>query len=262
MQLLRKLAIAAAIFLMPALTFAWGNQGHRITGQIADSYLTPKARASVKKILGNESIALASNWADFIRSDPNYKYLDSWHFVDFSRTLSYPEMVEFLEHDNTENAYTKLKFLANELKNKNLPQAKKLMDLRMLIHLAEDIHQPMHTALDGTQGGNTIKLQWFGKPTSLHTVWDSELINFQDLSYTEYTKAINFTTPAQRVQWQKDPIAKWVFESNQLSAQIIADTKPDSNLSYSYNFKYIATVNQQLLKGGVRLAGLLNQIFG
>ena len=31
---------------------------------------------------------------------------------------------------------------------------------------------------------------------------------------------------------------------------------------YKYNFEHIATVNEQLLKAGVRLAGILNQIFG
>jgi hypothetical protein len=33
-------------------------------------------------------------------------------------------------------------------------------------------------------------------------------------------------------------------------------------LGYEYNFKHVATLNEQLLKGGIRLAGLLNDIFG
>jgi hypothetical protein len=32
-------------------------------------------------------------------------------------------------------------------------------------------------------------------------------------------------------------------------------------LGYNYNFQFIDTINQQLLKGGVRLAGVLNQLF-
>ncbi|MEO8885638.1 MAG: S1/P1 nuclease [Mucilaginibacter sp.] len=262
MQLFKKLAIAALVLLTPALASAWGNEGHRISGQIADSYLTPKARAAIKKILGNESIALASNWADFIKSDDNYKYLSSWHYVDFDRPMSQPEMVEFLEHDNNTDAYVKLKFLITELKKKDLSQSNKLLYLRMLIHITEDLHQPMHTAHSSDKGGNDVKLNWFGKPTNLHSVWDSELIDFQGLSYTEYTAAINHTTPEQRAQLQKAPITQWIFESSQLAEKIYADTKPDSNLNYTYNFKYIATINQQLLKGGVRLAGVLNEIFG
>ena len=33
-------------------------------------------------------------------------------------------------------------------------------------------------------------------------------------------------------------------------------------LSYDYNFDHIKIVNERMLKGGVRLAGILNEIFG
>jgi len=259
---LKRLALGIALFAAPVAASAWGAEGHRITGQIADSYLTPKARIAIKKILGNETIAITSTWADFIKSDTSYKYLTPWHYVDFARAYSYPEMVEFLEHDNNTDAYTKMKFLIAELKKKDLPKDKQLLYLRMVIHITEDLHQPMHTAHEDDKGGNDVKLSWFGKPSNLHSVWDTELIGNQELSYTEYAAAINHTTAAQRNQWQADPMTKWIFESSQLADKIYKETKPGSNLSYDYNFKFIGTVNQQLVKGGVRLAGLLNQLFG
>lgn len=259
---LKKLALAIAVLTAPFAASAWGTLGHRISGQIADSYLSPKARLAIKKILGNESLALASNWADFIKSDTSYKYLYDWHFVDFERPYAYPEMVEFLEHDNNVDAYTKLKFLTVELKKKNLTAKNKLLYLRMLIHIVEDIHQPLHTGHVSDKGGNDVKLKWFGKDSNLHSVWDTELINNQELSYTEYVAAINHTTLAQRTAWQKDPLTRWIYESTQLADKIYTETKPGENLSYNYSFKFIGTVNQQLLKGGVRLAGLLNEVFG
>ena len=262
MKVLKKLVVSVALLSTPFAVSAWGTLGHRISGQIADSYLTPKARLAIKSILGNESLALASNWADFIKSDTSYKYLYDWHFVDFERPYAYPEMVEFLEHDNNVDAYTKLKFLTAELKKKNLTAKNKLLYLRMLIHIVEDIHQPLHTGHVSDKGGNDVKLKWFGKDSNLHSVWDTELINNQELSYTEYVAAINHPTLTQRSQWKKDPITKWIFESSQLADKIYKETKPGENLSYNYNFKFIDTVNQQLLKGGVRLAGLLNEIFG
>jgi hypothetical protein len=188
---LKKLALGIAILYAPIQTMAWGTNGHRISGQIAENHLSPKARAAVHAILGDESIAMASNWADFIKSDPSYSYLSVWHYVDFDRPMSYPEMVEFLEHDNGTDAYTKLKFLIAELKKPTTTKENKLLYLRMLIHIAEDVHQPMHTAHTSDKGGNDFKVSWFGKPSNLHSVWDSELINFQDLSYTEYVKAID-----------------------------------------------------------------------
>ena len=37
--------------------------------QIADNYLSKKQK-EIAAILGNESVAMSSNWADFIKSDP------------------------------------------------------------------------------------------------------------------------------------------------------------------------------------------------
>ena len=31
------------------------------------------------------------------------------------------------------------------------------------------------------------KVKWFGEATNLHSVWDTKLINLQELSYTEYS---------------------------------------------------------------------------
>ena len=259
---LKKAAIAIAILYTPMQSMAWGTNGHRISGQIAEDHLTAKARAAVKGILGYESIAMASNWADFIKSDPNYSYLYNWHFVDFERPMSYPEMVEFLEHDNDVNAYTKLNFLIDELKKKTTTAENKLLYLRMLIHIVEDIHQPMHTAHASDKGGNDFKVNWFSKPTNLHSIWDTELINFQELSYTEYVAAIDHPTDAQVKDWQTAPPSKWIFESSQLAEQFYKEIQPGDTLNYKYNFTHLDILNQQLLKGGIRLAGLLNQIFG
>ncbi len=261
-NLLRKLLLIIAVIYAPLQSMAWGTQGHRICGQIANVYLTPQARKAIEAILGNESIAVASNWADFIKSDPDYNYLSSWHYIDFDKAYTYPEMVEYLNHDTNVDAYTKLQFLIGELKKKNLSRQNKLLYLRMLIHIVEDVHQPMHAAHADDKGGNDFKVNWFSNPTNLHAVWDSQLIDFQQLSYTEYATAINHSTLAQRAEWQKAPISQWLFESNQIAEKLYTEIKPGDVLNYKYNFTHIAIVNQQMLKGGVRLAGVLNQLFG
>jgi hypothetical protein len=257
----KKLAICIAIIYAPLQSMAWGAQGHRICGQIADSYLSAQARKAIKEILGNESIAMASNWADFIKSDPDYSYLYNWHFIDFDKAYTYTEMQDYLAHDTNVDAYTKINFMIAELKKKDLAKDKKLLYLRVLIHVIEDVHQPMHTAHTDDKGGNDFKVNWFSNPTNLHSVWDSQLIEFQQLSYTEYTSAINHTTLAQRSEWQKAPIAQWLYESNQIAEKLYTEIKPGDTLNYKYNFNHIDTLNQQLLKAGVRLAGVLNGIF-
>ena len=262
-RILKAVFFVAILSYVPLRTLAWGQQGHRIVGEIADNYLTAKARAAIQKILGNESMAMASTWADFIKSDTSYRYLIAWHYADFPKGLSYSAVENVLKNDTTTDAYTRLNFLVSELKKKNLPQDKKLMYLRLVIHIVGDIHQPLHVSPDGDAGGNDIKVSWFGQPSNLHRVWDEQLIDDQKLSYTEYTKWINHTTTTQRKKWQSQSISDWMAESYELSVQL-HDAIKDTNqkLSYVYIFKNIGTVNEQLLKGGVRLAGLLNQIFG
>lgn len=262
---LNKIAILllCTIFsYLPLKSLAWGMLGHRVVGQIADSYLTKKARKNIELILGDESVAMASTWADFIKSDPAYNYLSPWHYIDFDKAYNYAEMQSFLKQDTAVDAYTKLNLIITQLKNKNLEQGKKQMYLRLLIHIVGDVHQPMHTAHTEDKGGNGFKLFWFNKPTNLHAIWDSELIDDEQLSYTEYAAWINHSTKAQRDALQHDSISKWLYESSQVSEKLYTEIKPEAHLSYRYTFDHIAIANQQLLKGGIRLAGILNELFG
>ena len=257
-----KCLMIITISYLPIRVMAWGQHGHRIIGQIADGYLTPKAKAAVARILGTETIAMASTWADFIKSDSTYKYLDPWHYVNYEKGLTYQQFLEVQKKDTGVNAYTRLNFLIRELKKKNLSADKKKAYLRLLIHIAGDIHQPLHVSPVGTTGGNDIKVQWFSTPSNLHRVWDSDLIELQQLSFTEYTQHINHISLTERKRLQANPMSKWFFESYSIAQDLhneIRETNP--RLGYRYNYDHIELLNQQLLKGGVRLAGLLNTIF-
>ena len=261
----KQFRIAALLFLFTAMSFmakAWGVLGHRIVGEIANSHLTAKAKVEIQKILGTESIAISSNWADFIYSDTTYDHLKPWHYINLDSGLTMEHLHHYLEQDTSADVYTKLNFLIKELKHKNLTADKKKMYLKLLIHFVGDAHQPMHTARKADYGGNRIKVTWFNNATNLHAVWDESLVNFQQLSYTEYATAINHTTLQQRKLWQAQPISDWIIESYQVSQKIYSEiTEPSPKLSYDYNFRHIKTVNERLLKGGVRLAGILNSIF-
>ena len=262
MKLLKAFLPVLLLIALPFSSMAWGLLGHRIVGEIAYSYLTPKAKKAIQQILGDESLAMAANWPDFIKSDPSYRYLGPWHYINFKSGLTEKEVYDYLKADTATDAYTKLNFVVKELKTPGLAADKKLFYLRLLIHIAGDLQQPMHVAHPDDQGGNAIKLEWFGKPTNLHAVWDEQLIEFQQLSYTEYAKAVNHPTAAQKAAWQKQTIADWIFDSYQLTDAIYKDIeKAGPKLSYRYNFDHIKTVDQQLLKGGVRLAAVLNEVF-
>lgn len=262
MKTIKRFFFLSFLFALPFYSMAWGVLGHRIVGGIADAYLTPKAKAEIQKILGTESLAMASNWADFIKSDTTMRYLNSWHYVNLDKGMSNEALKNFFKQDTVIDIYTRINFLVKELKNKSLSLDKKQMYLKLLIHFVGDAHQPLHAGRREDLGGNRVKVQWFGVATNLHAVWDESLVNFQQLSYTEYIQAINHTTLAQRKVWQKAPVGDWLIESYNIAEQLYPQiTEDGQKLSYDYNFRHIETVNQRLLRGGVRLAGLLNQVF-
>ena len=262
MSAIHKFLFTVLFVAISVSVFAWGANGHRVVGQIADSYLTKKARKKIKAILENESVAIASNWADFVKSDSTLRYLDPWHYINIKAGMSYTDFDTYLKNDTGTNAYTKLNFLISELKNNNLAPEKKKMYLYLLIHIVGDIHQPMHVSRAEDQGGNKIKVLWFNDPTNLHSVWDDKLIEMQKLSYTEYAANINHSTKEYRTSLQQQPLTEWFYESYQLADKIYKGiTQPDQKLSFRYNYDNIEMLNQQLLKGGIRLAGILNALF-
>lgn len=263
MKTLFKITLLSAFILyLPMQSKAWGLLGHRIVGEVAENHISSKTKKKIKKILGHESIAMSSTWMDFIKSNPHYRYMNNWHFVNLPEGLNLEQAKAALEQDTTANAFNKLRFVTAELKKKDLPMEEKQRYLRILIHLVGDIHQPMHCGRAADKGGNDIKVKWFNRPDNLHSIWDSNIIEYQQLSYTEYTNAVNAAGKLQIKQWQNDDLSTWIYESYQKSEELYKAAEESTDYSYRYNYDWIDTTNQQLVKGGIRLAGLLDEIFG
>ncbi len=259
---IKKGLFISLLVYLPMSSMAWGMLGHRIVGEIANSYLTKQTKKEIAKILGTESIAMTSNWPDFIKSDPAYNYLNSWHYINLKAGLTEAEVKAHFANDTSTNAFTKINWMIEQFKNKNLSQENKILYLRLLIHIIGDIHQPLHVGRPDDLGGNKVKVLWFNSPYNLHQIWDERLIDYQNLSYTEYVSSINFTTKEQRKTWQSEPMVDWFYQSYQIAEKVYGDvTQPDEKLGFAYNFKYVTTLNQQLLKAGVHLAGVLNNLF-
>lgn len=247
-------AVSLAVSAQPAL--AWGKTGHRVVGEIADNYLSPEARGNVVAILGKESLAEASNWPDFMKSDPDQywqKTASPWHYV------TVPTGQKYKSAPPEGDAITALKTFTATVRNSNAPLKDRQQALRFIIHIVGDLHQPLHVGNGTDRGGNDIKVTWFGKPTNLHSVWDSELLDDQQLSYSEMSKWLtDKATPEQLTGWTNpDPIS-WLNQSAALRDKIY---RPDPALSWRYVYDTKAQVDEQLLRGGLDLAAYLNWVF-
>lgn len=54
---MNRLLTLIILFLFNLSAMAWGPTGHRVTGYIAEKYLTKKAKKAIRQILGGQSLA-------------------------------------------------------------------------------------------------------------------------------------------------------------------------------------------------------------
>lgn len=235
----------------------WGKTGHRIVGEIAADYLDDSAKDAVKRVLGHESMAIASTWMDKIRSDSRYEHTYDWHWVTIPDGMTYEET----EKNPNGDLVAALQSIIEKLKDGNLSDEEEVEKLKMLIHLIGDLHQPMHVGTGEDQGGNDTKVEWFYEPSNLHRVWDTEMIDETKLSYTEFSTAINDPAKEQHKRWQKGDVLDWAYETRDLRSSAY-DLPDDGQIGYRYMYDHRETLDRQLLKAGVRLAGVLNEIYG
>lgn len=258
---MRILAAAAFILtLIPAPALAWGKIGHRVVGQIAEAHLSSKARAAVKRILGTETMAEASNWPDFMKSDPTpfwQKTASPWHYVTLPGGKTYDQVGAPPEGD----AITALDRFSATLRDRKASPEDKRMALRFIIHIVGDLAQPLHNGNGTDRGGNDLKVTWFGKPTNLHSVWDSLLVDNEQLSFSEMATWLNARiTPADVKAWSSADPKVWMADSVIVRDQVYPPVS-DVSLGYSYVYQNTPRMERQLEKGGVRLAAYFNSVF-
>jgi hypothetical protein len=259
-RLLRTLFLAVAL-LLSHYAFCWRTLGHRVIAEIAQQHLSKKAKKGIRELIGKESLAWWANWPDFIKSDSTWNYASKWHYVDLPGHMPKDSFIADLKKLPPKNLYTQIPDMIAQLKNRSLPIEQRKIALYFLIHFVGDLHQPLHVGRDEDQGGNKITVYWFGEKTNLHSLWDSQLIDYQQFSYSEYSRLLDIASEDDVKNWQSSSPDDWFYESHVLSDSIYDNTPAESKLSYRYNFQFQRILNQQLLKGGVRLAKLLNEAF-
>ena len=271
MRLTIAAVLAAAAALVPSPALAWGKTGHRVVAAIADKQLSGLARAHVEQILGpGESLDEAANWPDWMRSDPApfwQKTSTPWHYVTLNGVV--------YDHAPPEgDALEALQRFTKTLQDPTASLADKQLALRFVVHLVGDLHQPLHNGKGSDRGGNEVKLTWFGKPANLHSVWDSLMVDDEQLSFTEFAAKLDrHMTPQDIVAWWDINPRDWISESAQIRDTLYPPPPKAApkgkkskgpalpELSYAYVYKFTPVMERRLSQGGVRLAAYLNAVF-
>lgn len=252
------LILASGLLLNDNNNEKWGQVGHYITGEIAEHYLSETAKEQVQEILGTTSMQLATVWMDDIRSDSAYDYTATWHWVTIPDGMKY----EDFEQEEGGDVIWALETLIEELKNGNLSAKDEREKLMLVMHMIGDVHQPLHVGNGDDRGGNDVRIQYMGQNSNLHRVWDTDIIQSFDLSYTEFAKELMLIASDEMVdEWQQSSVRDWVYESMDIRDEVY-DFPGNLRLSYEYRYYKKNILFKQLLKSGVRIAGVLNEIYG
>lgn len=238
--------------------FGWGQKGHDVTAYIAECNLTPEAAQEVDRILNGHSPVYYANWLDNASHTPEYDYTRTWHYANIDEGHTYETMVK----EPAGDVVTAVTDLVAKLKSGALSPEKETEALKMLVHLVGDMHCPMHAGHQSDLSGNRIPMTFFGRPTNLHSIWDTSLPEAaHKWSYTEWQNQIDRLSDDEATLIESGTPKEWFMETAELSKAIYEETPEGTNVSYDYVDKFMPLIEQQFVKGGHRLAKLLNGIY-
>ncbi len=234
-------------------SFAWSKEGHHIVCAVTRQYLSDKAMDSVRHYLGDLSLEEASTWMDEARRQPGLAYLNSWHYINIEKDQTYVE-------DKKPNLINRLQLAIYNLKNKLGDYQTKQFNLKVLIHLIGDLHQPLHVGYGSDRGGNDVKVNFLGKETNLHKLWDEDLIHSQRIDFQMCMKRKTELPEFKNEPYNETQIKNWALESRALLP--IVYNIGNGLLSSVYLTNNLPILELQLHKAGRRVAAILNDIYG
>lgn len=286
--LLKVVATFLLLTLVPS-AHAWGPTGHRVVAEIAQRHLTPAAQARVSRLLDGRTLADVANWPDELRSDPRFDKYKLLHFATVKNGLSSYRDAEkarcgdlvvaidaftaFLRTSSRETLYA-VKALADKSDGTgqsacNPQETEPLTSaeaLSFLVHLMGDLHQPLHVG--GTDlGGNLVDVNWMDRwKTNLHSTWDDEMVDYERLDYKEYARFLDRASEADVSRWLAGNTISYADEAVAMRSKLYvfpddSGTPAVHKVSYKYIGAQRSRMREQLLKGGLRLANVLNSIF-
>jgi hypothetical protein len=239
---------------------AWGPQGHEIVGDLAARQLRPAARAEVARLLAGEpvpTLAGVANWADELRGTESGPVRTSrLHYVNFKDGCEYVPPRD-CPGDQCVVAAINRDFLV--LSQRSQPDDARRDALKFLVHFVGDVHQPLHASPRGDHGGNDYQLNYRGRGTNLHAVWDGLILQHAGLPAADYADrlAAQPPLPPDLAGRSGRPAVDWAVESCRIvetgplypRGHVIDDAYLDSNRPL---------VEQRLRRAGARLAYLIN----
>lgn len=241
-----------ALLLSPLKSLAWGEKGHALVAEIAFKQLDKKTRKLILSYLDGMSIDDAANWMDAIKKDHAYDKLKPLHYVNFEKGVEVKDTC-------CDNIIYTLNQTINTLKNyKSLSKEEVKIQLCYLFHLIGDLHQPLHVGYGSDKGGNSYQVQFNGKGTNLHGLFDYGIIESENIKLKDCLRVKNYSKDEIKAL-NSGTVVDWAKESRGYLDEIYATN--GRLLSSDYISTNSQIIKQQIQKAGIRLAGILKSSF-
>jgi hypothetical protein len=255
-----KLILIAGFAAAPC-AFGWGGEGHNLVARLAAAHLAPRAAAQVAEILGpKDTLVSISSWADQVRN--TRRETGPWHYVDIPLNKPHLEMQRDCAGRNC--LIAEIEQFQTKVADRSLAPAQRREALMFLVHFISDMHQPLHCTDNKDKGGNDVKLEFFGHPTNLHSLWDSGLLarmGSEDHLFAEFSQDLS---PKRVKKLAKGNVRSWAEQSHRQGQLVVYGNLPRHEegttlrLSEAYERPADAVVKEQIERAGARLAKVLN----
>ena len=270
MRRFTTIVLCCVLLYTTARLNAWGGEGHQVVALIAEERLTVDAKSGIHELLGADvdiSDAEIASWADQIKW--KRRRTSPWHYVNIPHDAAGYDPERDGKDGN--NIIERIVSFEELLADRSKPKEARAEALKFLVHLVGDVHQPLHCVeRNGDKGGNTCMV-WMpeskGKPTNLHTVWDTTLLRsfVGRTRIAEYSLALSLqVSEAQTKDWSSGDATAWANESKGVAEKSVYAGVPEGKAT-RLDFKYVndsqPVIEQQLQRGGIRLAVILNRAF-
>lgn len=239
--------------------YGWSQKGHDTVAYIAEQHLTPATTAAVDSILEGRSLVYWANWLDNASHTEDYNYTQTWHYKNIDADQTFEDAPKNPQGNIVDAIYDQVEVLKDDQTSLN----DKALALKMVVHFLGDIHQPMHLGHATDRGGNSYFVNFFSKPTNLHSVWDYDIPEAAHAwSHTEWQREIDRLSPEemQAILAGGNP-DEWGKETYEICNEIYDTTPEESVIGYDYIAKWTPVIESRLLYGGLRLADILNSVF-
>lgn len=252
------LLLTGASTLCGTKAFAWGAMGHEIAAQLATPYLSNKSLIQIKALLGTETLATASTYADRMRSDPSRFWQEEagpYHYVTVPDGRRYEDVGPPAQGD----AATALAQFRRDLINPKTSSARKRLALRFSIHIIADLQQPLHVGNGRDRGGNQVAVQVEGKTSNLHRVWDRQIFESSSRSKSAWLRHFRNSRMLRPPKASDADPLYWIAESARLRESLYPVPKV---IDSRYMEEQLPRAEKQLVLAGIRTAAWLNEAFG